>query len=72
MPVYKLSHDDYLKIRNDPQYDFLSDNAKTDHGEFMKITLSHRSRDMLIERLGIDAEFVDMVHHVQRPIEILS
>jgi hypothetical protein len=64
MPVYRISHADYLKIRADEAYGFLADNAKCDQGDFMTLTLSWRSCGMLVERLTIDARLVDEVHHL--------
>jgi hypothetical protein len=64
MPVYKTSASDIEKIRRLTQYSFLFDNAKHDHGTHWTITLSTRSRDMLVEKLGIDAVFMDAVHHI--------
>jgi hypothetical protein len=64
MPVYRTNGADLQKIRDFTQYAFLADNAKVDHGTHWTITLSHRSRDMLVRELGIEAVFVHAVHHV--------
>ena len=63
MPIYKISAPDLAKIKADPQYGFLHENSKMDHGTHWTITLSNRSRDMLVERLGIEAQFVHAVEH---------
>lgn len=65
MPIYKTSADGLQKIRKFEQYSFLADNAKHDHGTHWTITLSPRSRDMLVDKLGIELSFVHVVHHVQ-------
>lgn len=64
MPVYKTNATDIQKIRDFTQYAFLADNAKHDHGTHLTITLSNKSRDMLVQKLGIEAVFVHAVHHV--------
>lgn len=63
MPIYKLSKADYQKIQDDKQYSFLADNAHMDHGEFMTIGLSRNSMQGLVQRSGINFEFVDSVWH---------
>jgi hypothetical protein len=69
MPVYKTNAADIQKIRDFTQYAFLADNAKHDHGTHWTITLSYRSRDMLVEKLGIEAALVHAVHHVPPSVD---
>lgn len=64
MPVYKTNAADLQKIKDFKQYCFLFDNAKHDHGTHWTITLSHRSRDWLVQQLGIKLVFQHSVHHI--------
>jgi hypothetical protein len=62
MSVWKISHEEYLKVREDDTYSFLADTEKRDHGEFMTWTVSDRAMPMLIERCGLKT--VSMHHKV--------
>lgn len=66
MPVYTISAKDLNELRTGErcaQYSFLGSNHTKDHGDYLTITLSHRSRNMLVDKYGFVLDFYSELDH---------